>query len=178
MACGTASSTMPSFFACLARRFLPVRISGKAFCTPIKRGRRCVPPDPGSSPNCTSGRPIRVLSSSEQMRALQASASSSPPPRQAPWIAATTGNGNAAIAAITSCPCLASASASWALWQRSIMLISAPAIKLSGLPEISTSPSSCGCLRASAIITAICAANAALSVFIFSLGTSMVITPT
>lgn len=82
--CGTTSSTSPALSACLARSCLPVRIISSAVLTPTSRGSRCVPPDPGKSPNCTSGSPRTVLTSSVQIRRWQASAISRPPPRQAP----------------------------------------------------------------------------------------------
>ena len=53
------------------------------------RGRRCVPPAPGTMPSFTSGRPS--LPSAAAMRKWQPSAISSPPPSAAPLIAATTG---------------------------------------------------------------------------------------
>lgn len=92
-------------------------------------------------------------------------------------MAATTGTGNAAICASVLCPFLASVSASLALVQAAIMVMSAPAINESGLPETITSPSSavCCCARISTSFT--CSTNSALSVFTLSPGTSMVITP-
>ncbi len=52
--------------------------------------KRTVPPRPGCRPSITSGNPKRALSMA--MRVLQASATSSPPPRQKPWITATARN--------------------------------------------------------------------------------------
>src|SRR5579862_4694796 len=61
---------------------------------PISRGSSCVPPQPGMIDSATSGKPT-WRTSDEIVRAVQWSASSSPPPRQAPLIAATVGNGSA-----------------------------------------------------------------------------------
>ena len=76
---------------------LPARISGSALGSPISRGRRTVPPHPGRMPSFTSGRPMEMEGSSAATRDLHASASSSPPPRQSPLIAATVGMGSRAI---------------------------------------------------------------------------------
>ena len=51
------SSTNPAFRACSAVALLPSISQGMAAMMPSMRGRRCVPPPPGSSPTCTSGRP-------------------------------------------------------------------------------------------------------------------------
>src|SRR4249919_341970 len=56
---------------------------------PTRRGSRCVPPPPGMSPSLISGCPS--VASSAATRMSQHIASSSPPPRQKPWIAATNG---------------------------------------------------------------------------------------
>ena len=64
-------------------------ISSTAAATPVSRGRRCVPPAPGTMPSFTSGRPS--FASATAMRWWQPSAISSPPPSAAPLIAATTG---------------------------------------------------------------------------------------
>ncbi|CSC35375.1 Uncharacterised protein [Vibrio cholerae] len=66
--CGTHASTTPNFLAFLARNCLPVKMRSSAGSKPIKRGKRCVPPEPGSKPNITSGKPRRVTSSSVQTR--------------------------------------------------------------------------------------------------------------
>ena len=50
-----------------------------------------MPPKPGKMPSSTSGSPICVRGSSLAMRESQASASSVPPPRHTPSIAATVG---------------------------------------------------------------------------------------
>ncbi len=71
-----------------------------AGAAPIRRGSRCVPPAPGSSPSFTSGKPSRAAGAA--MRAWQPSASSSPPPSAAPLIAATTGLRSPSIPSITS----------------------------------------------------------------------------
>mmetsp|Transcript_5505 Transcript_5505/g.13639 ORF Transcript_5505/g.13639 Transcript_5505/m.13639 type:complete len:299 (+) Transcript_5505:1838-2734(+) len=90
-ACGTTSSTSPSFLAAPSLMGADVSIISSAFCRPTRRGRRCVPPNPGRMPSCSSGRPMRVPG--VHTRALHAMATSSPPPRATPWIAATVGLG-------------------------------------------------------------------------------------
>ena len=67
-------------------------ISIPAF-SPINRGSLWVPPQPGNSPSPTSGRPICVCGAVETRRSSMVSASSVPPPMQAPSIRATIGNG-------------------------------------------------------------------------------------
>jgi len=59
-----------------------VSIISIAFCSPTKRGKRCVPPKPGMMPSCNSGRPRRVPGT--HTRALQAMATSRPPPKATP----------------------------------------------------------------------------------------------
>src|SRR2546427_363516 len=71
-----------------------------AASTPIARGRRCVPPAPGSSPSFTSGSATEAVA--DATRKWHASASSRPPPTQAPLIAAMTG------LVLASFPCLCS----------------------------------------------------------------------
>ena len=80
---GTTSSTRPSLRALDGFTLLPARIRSSAACAPISRGSRWVPPAPGSRPSCVSGRPSAVFGLSVAIRYWQASAHSSPPPRQA-----------------------------------------------------------------------------------------------
>ena len=68
---------------------LPVRISSSALPRPTTRDSRCVPPLPGIMPRETSGNPS--LAPSTATRMSQASASSQPPPRAKPLMAAITG---------------------------------------------------------------------------------------
>ena len=77
-----------------ASRTRPVRISSLARAAPTTRGRRCVPPAPGVTARRTSGSPS--LARSEAMRRSQHSASSRPPPRALPSIAAIVGIGSSA----------------------------------------------------------------------------------
>ena len=79
--------------AARARIIEPVSISGMAASAPAWRIERAVPLKPGKMPSFTSGKPRRVASSRVAMRQWQASASSSPPPRQKPWMQHTTGTG-------------------------------------------------------------------------------------
>mmetsp|Transcript_16083 Transcript_16083/g.24241 ORF Transcript_16083/g.24241 Transcript_16083/m.24241 type:complete len:234 (+) Transcript_16083:1312-2013(+) len=55
------SSIIPSFSASLARKERPDTINSSAFSTPMRRGRRCVPPAPGRMPRCTSGNPTDAV---------------------------------------------------------------------------------------------------------------------
>ena len=73
----------------------PESIIQAARAGPISRGRRWVPPPPGISPRRTSG--SAKLAFACAIRTSQASAISRPPPRQWPWIAATTGTGSSSI---------------------------------------------------------------------------------
>ena len=89
-----SSSTSPAFCAGIAASCLPARMMPSAAGRPMRRGKRTEPPQAGRIPSCVSGRPIFVDLSSEATRQSQASASSQPPPRQTPLIAATDGIGS------------------------------------------------------------------------------------
>ena len=100
---------------------------------PASRGRRWVPPAPGTMPIRTSGSPTNP--SGAIRREWQASAPSNPPPSAVPWIAATTGLGLASSAWTISCvvtsagpPADAPADAPPGAWSNS--RISAPAMKV------------------------------------------------
>ena len=86
---GTTLSTSPQSYAVAASMKSPVMFRYCARPIPTSRGRRCVPPPPGMSPSLISGWPS--CASSDATRMSQHIASSSPPPRQKPWIAATNG---------------------------------------------------------------------------------------
>jgi hypothetical protein len=88
---GATSSTSPSLSASDGLYGLPPSKTSSAFFAPIMRGRRWVPPDPGSSPTPTSGNPTTAFGSSARTRLWHANASSYPPPRAKPFSAATTG---------------------------------------------------------------------------------------
>ena len=90
---GASSSTSPMPRAAEARIIEPVSISGMAESVPAWRIERAVPLKPGKMPSRTSGKPSLVESSRVAMRQWQASASSSPPPKQKPWMQHTTGTG-------------------------------------------------------------------------------------
>jgi hypothetical protein len=96
----TMASMKPSFTASAAETGSPVTMILSAASPPIRRGRRCVPPAPGTKPRFTSGRPTCAEASAT--RAWQASASSSPPPSAEPWMAATTGTLQFSISSKTS----------------------------------------------------------------------------
>lgn len=118
------------------------------------RGRRCVPPAPGSRPSLTSGRPS--FAPCPSTRAVQAIATSSPPPSAAAWIAATTGLGQASSSAIRS----ARVGATGGLPNSAI---SAPAIQLrpsAAITSARTAASSVARRTASASAARIAADNA------------------
>lgn len=54
-----------SMTAALSQHLTPhlVSIISTAFFSPTARGRRCVPPNPGMMPSCSSGRPKEVPAS-------------------------------------------------------------------------------------------------------------------
>mmetsp|Transcript_63815 Transcript_63815/g.75534 ORF Transcript_63815/g.75534 Transcript_63815/m.75534 type:complete len:204 (-) Transcript_63815:652-1263(-) len=54
-------STNPIFFALSTRTSFPVSIISIAACNPTTECKFCVPPNPGSKPNFTSGRPNFVF---------------------------------------------------------------------------------------------------------------------
>mmetsp|Transcript_20800 Transcript_20800/g.52782 ORF Transcript_20800/g.52782 Transcript_20800/m.52782 type:complete len:322 (-) Transcript_20800:197-1162(-) len=138
-ACGsTTRSTRPIFLARSGLIVLPVSIMSSAAAAPMSLGKRWVPPDPGSRPSITSGTASAVLAPEEATRWWQARATSRPPPMQAPLIAATMGVLELAILSMIRCPACASAAASPAVVQAASILMSAPAMKLSGFEEMRT----------------------------------------
>ncbi len=94
-ASGRAASARPSASARdRAETVLPARMRSSAADRPIRRGRRTQPPQPGTIPSWISGSPMRSSGRSETAIQVEASASSVPPPRQVPRIAATVGKGS------------------------------------------------------------------------------------
>src|SRR5256886_5478353 len=89
----TACSTRPHSAARRPEMGSPLKIMSRARAGPTARGRRWVPPPPGRMPIRTSGSPI--CASSAAMRMSHASAISSPPRIQKPWIATMSGFGKA-----------------------------------------------------------------------------------
>ncbi len=108
-------------------------ISFTAWAGPISCGASWVPPQPGMIPRKTSGKP-KWRTEVEIVRAEQCSEISSPPPRQAPLIAATVGYGSVRMRAKRSCPArLPSIAVSRSrTFGNSVM--SAPAAKTNGFP--------------------------------------------
>ncbi|OLE01686.1 MAG: hypothetical protein AUG91_00635 [Actinobacteria bacterium 13_1_20CM_4_69_9] len=91
-----------------------------------------MPPQAGKRPRNTSGN-AKWRTELAIVRAVQCSASSTPPPRHAPLIAATVGNGSARSRPNSSCPARAPSTArSRVMFGNSVM--SAPAAKKNGLP--------------------------------------------
>src|SRR5215467_10597450 len=88
-ATGTTRSTRPIRSASAAGTRMPVRIISRALPRPTRRGSRWVPPPPGMMARLISVRPS--CASSAAMRISQARASSRPPPRAKPRMAAMTG---------------------------------------------------------------------------------------
>ena len=60
------ASTSPAASASAAEIIRPLCIKSSASAAPTRRGRRCVPKDPGIRPSLTSGRPRRVLASASR----------------------------------------------------------------------------------------------------------------
>ena len=88
----TSSSTRPVSLAFFGLNRVPwLSTLTKAFWIPNIRTVRVTPPPPGSRPSDTSGKPIALPFTSAAMRWWHARAISSPPPRAAPLMAATTG---------------------------------------------------------------------------------------
>src|SRR5215471_17184587 len=85
----TTRSTRPIRSASAAGTRMPVRIISRALPRPTRRGSRWVPPPPGMMARLISVRPS--CASSAAMRISQARASSRPPPRAKPRMAAMTG---------------------------------------------------------------------------------------
>ena len=175
---GTTSSTSPDFNARVAFTDLPVRIRSRPAARPTSRGSRCVPPMPGMIPRLTSGTPSTVLGSSEAMRYRQHRTVSSPPPRQDPWIAATTGTRAASSRPRTPWADRDSVSPSRALRMAVNSLMSAPAMKLSVLPLRNTTPFTSGRASRSVMRASSSSITGRPIVFTFSPGTSSVTTST
>mmetsp|Transcript_20579 Transcript_20579/g.64289 ORF Transcript_20579/g.64289 Transcript_20579/m.64289 type:complete len:503 (-) Transcript_20579:5-1513(-) len=104
----TTSSARPSLAASAAPSGAPLVMILIAGAQPMRRGSRCVPPAPGSSPRWTSGSPH--FAALDMTRQWQASATSSPPPSAVPCIAATVG-----IEALSS-RSITSPSVGWVRW--------------------------------------------------------------
>ena len=135
----TTASTAPSFNATSALRSAPVAIHSTAVSRPITRGRRTVPPKPGKMPSFTSGKPIFAVA--DMTLKSHARASSVPPPRQTPLIAATRGMGRSSKRAriwwtLSRCRTIASGPSAN---QRPNSVMSAPTTK-TPLPEVRTIP--------------------------------------
>ncbi len=169
---GTTSSTRPIFRARLAFTFRPVSPRSSASARLVRSATRCSPSAPGSSPSCTSGRPTAVFPSSDATRPWQASASSKPPPRHGPWIAATIGFGNLASRSKPACALRHSASAAAAVLQPRSIVMSAPTMNESRLPEASTTAFREGSFSTSASACSSAAAVPSWRVFTGSPGRS------
>ena len=90
----TTRFTSPKLNAVSASIKSPNRISSLARASPMSRGKRWVPPDPGITPSRTSGMPSRAILAAT--RRSQHMANSRPPPRAFPSMAAIVGTGRAA----------------------------------------------------------------------------------
>lgn len=90
------SSAQPIRCAVAAETGSPPVMSSTAGASPMRRGRRTVPPQPGNIPIFTSGQPIDVVGLSATTRRSHQLASSTPPPRQTPSMAATVTKGSRA----------------------------------------------------------------------------------
>ena len=130
-ASGTTLLTRPSAFASGAISISPVSINSIALAFPINLGRRCVPPKPGMIPRLISGWPSLTLSPAT--RIWHAIASSSPPPRHTPLIAAIVGLDESSSLFRICCPFVVASMPPFADEIFTISLISAPATK--NVPE-------------------------------------------
>ena len=129
MPSSTASTAVSSLFWRSGFR----TITFAAASGPTSRGSSCVPPQPGMIESATSGKPTwRTFAAI--VRASQWSASSRPPPRQAPLIAATVGNGSARMRANRPWPARVPSSASSGDRTFVNSSMSAPTQKTNGLP--------------------------------------------
>ncbi len=106
---GTTSVTRPAAAAATASSRRPSSTSSFARPSPTTRASRWWPPQVGRRSRPTSGRPN--VAEAPATRASQASASSRPPPRQKPSIAATTRHGWSSSSAISAWPSAWTASA-------------------------------------------------------------------
>ena len=86
--CPWAKTSFTNFIlnAFFASIFLADKIKSKAFTSPKSLGALCVPASPGKNPNLISGNENIVLSLVLAILYVQASTSSSPPPKQDPLI--------------------------------------------------------------------------------------------
>ena len=137
---GTHSSATPRRFARRASIVLPVSSRSSAAGAPISCGKRRMPPQPGTIPSITSGRPSRVPGSSTTTRYRHASASSNPPPRQKPRTSASVGYLTCASRSNVSQPRLTIAIAPASSFTSPNSSTSAPAMKPFALPERITRP--------------------------------------
>ena len=86
---GTTYETSPNFKASYADIGSPVKHISIAFDFPTADVRRTVPPDPGNMPKFISGCPSLAFSEAIKISAIIAS--SNPPPKAIPFIAAIKG---------------------------------------------------------------------------------------
>src|SRR5438093_910340 len=112
-----------------------------AVSAPTRGGTSCVPPQPGTIPSRHAGQ-AKWRTPVEIVRASQWSASSTPPPRQAPLIAATVGYGRAWMRPKSSWPVLLPPRASSGTARKENSSRSAPAEKKYGLPVITSAAQS------------------------------------
>src|SRR3989344_5277327 len=167
---GASSWTMPSFKASPAFTWRPVSSRPSAFSMPIRRGRRCVPPPAGSRPMPTSDRPTPASGWSANTRWWQASASSNPPPSADPSSAAANGLPQVSMrrasrpkASPSVAPCAAGTGPSSS--SASMPLMSAPAMKVPGLPETRMAPRTPGDVATCSTASARSAINSGVSTF-------------
>ena len=101
---------------------------------PINFGNKVAPPQPGTKPRNTSGKPIIAVVA--RVRYWQCNPISSPPPRANPLIKAKVGFPHSPKRRKTSCPNLVNACAR--VWSATpaTPLRSAPAAKINGFPVI------------------------------------------
>ena len=142
----------------------------------MSRGSRTVPPQPGIVPTLVSGRPMTVSRASLAMRQWLASATSVPPPAQAPWMAHTTGTLKFASRAKHACPSRETAAAAAASGSCASHLRSAPAMKMRSFALITTTAFT-GCAASAASAARRSAKTAGVSTLTRAAGSSNTIQP-
>ena len=132
---GTTSSTRPALSARAALSVRPVRIRSRAAGRPTRRGRRCVPPAPGISPSLTSGRPSTVFGivASRCGSGRPAPSRGRRPGRSRGW-PPPPGSGSASSRSRIAWPAARERLALQRAADGAEVRMSAPAMKLSGLP--------------------------------------------
>src|SRR5438477_7002670 len=136
---GKTSSTSPMSRASLAGTIRPEKMMSLALDSPTSRGSRWVPPAPGMIPSLISGWPSRASSAAKRRSA--AMASSHPPPRAYPLMAANVTLGISSTSENVSCMAAMTGFISFGE-SSAIILMSAPAANTFSPPHRTTARTS------------------------------------